>query len=43
MTEWVDVSTLLGKSFELPVLGTLEVADGKINAKPLEFTTLEHL
>ena len=32
MTERVDVFTLPGKSFELPVMGTFEVKDGKINA-----------
>ena len=32
MTERVDVFTLPGKSFELPVMGTFEVTDGKINA-----------
>ena len=32
MTERVDVFTLPDKSFELPVMGTFEVADGKINA-----------
>jgi limonene-1,2-epoxide hydrolase len=32
MTERVDVFTLPGKSFELPVMGTFEVRDGKINA-----------
>jgi limonene-1,2-epoxide hydrolase len=32
MTERVDVFTLPGKSFELPVMGTFEVSDGKINA-----------
>ncbi|MEZ0115716.1 limonene-1,2-epoxide hydrolase [Catenulispora sp. EB89] len=32
MTERVDVFTLPGKSFELPVMGTFEVTDGKIDA-----------
>jgi limonene-1,2-epoxide hydrolase len=32
MTERVDVFTLPHKSFELPVMGTFEVSDGKINA-----------
>ena len=32
MTERVDVFSLPGKSFELPVMGTFEVIDGKINA-----------
>jgi limonene-1,2-epoxide hydrolase len=32
MTERVDVFKLLNKSFELPVMGTFEVSDGKINA-----------
>ena len=32
MTERVDVFTLPGKSFELPVMGTFEVSGGKINA-----------
>jgi len=32
MTERVDVFTLPNKSFELPVMGTFEVRDGKINA-----------
>ena len=32
MTERVDVFTLPDKSFELPVMGTFEVSDGKINA-----------
>ena len=32
MTERVDVFTLAGKSFELPVMGTFEVKDGKISA-----------
>jgi limonene-1,2-epoxide hydrolase len=32
MTERVDVFTLPGKSFELPVMGTFEVSDGKITA-----------
>jgi limonene-1,2-epoxide hydrolase len=32
MTERVDVFKLPGKSFELPVMGTFEVRDGKINA-----------
>jgi limonene-1,2-epoxide hydrolase len=32
MTERVDVFTLPGKSFELPVMGTFEVTGGKINA-----------
>ena len=32
MTERVDVFTLPGKSFELPVMGTFEVKDGKIQA-----------
>jgi limonene-1,2-epoxide hydrolase len=32
MTERVDVFRLSGRSFELPVMGTFEVGDGKINA-----------
>ncbi|MFF2426883.1 limonene-1,2-epoxide hydrolase family protein [Streptomyces mirabilis] len=32
MTERVDVFKLPDKSFELPVMGTFEVTDGKINA-----------
>ena len=32
MTERVDVFKLPGKSFELQVMGTFEVSDGKINA-----------
>jgi len=32
MTERVDVFKLPHKSFELPVMGTFEVNDGKINA-----------
>ena len=32
MTERVDVFRLPDKSFELPVMGTFEVIDGKINA-----------
>jgi limonene-1,2-epoxide hydrolase len=32
MTERVDVFKLADKSFELPVMGTFEVSDGKINA-----------
>jgi len=32
MTERVDVFSLLDKSFELPVMGTFEVSDGKIKA-----------
>ena len=32
MTERVDVFKLPGKSFELPVMGTFEVTDGKISA-----------
>ncbi|RAG87225.1 limonene-1,2-epoxide hydrolase [Streptacidiphilus pinicola] len=32
MTERVDVFRLADKSFELPVMGTFEVTDGKINA-----------
>src|SRR5438105_2976413 len=32
MTERVDVFTLPDKSFELPVMGTFEVRDGKIKA-----------
>jgi len=32
MIERVDLFTLPGKSFELPVMGTFEVRDGKINA-----------
>ena len=32
MTERVDVFTLTDKSFELPVMGTFEVGDGKIKA-----------
>ncbi len=32
MTERVDVFRLPGKSFELQVMGTFEVRDGKINA-----------
>jgi len=32
MTERVDVFKLPNKSFELPVMGTFEVSDGKIKA-----------
>jgi limonene-1,2-epoxide hydrolase len=32
MTERVDAFKLPDKSFELPVMGTFEVSDGKINA-----------
>jgi limonene-1,2-epoxide hydrolase len=32
MTERVDVFTMAGKSFELPVMGTFEISDGKISA-----------
>jgi limonene-1,2-epoxide hydrolase len=32
MTERVDAFKLPDKSFELPVMGTFEVNDGKINA-----------
>jgi limonene-1,2-epoxide hydrolase len=32
MTERVDVFQLPAKSFELPVMGTFELSDGKINA-----------
>jgi limonene-1,2-epoxide hydrolase len=32
MTERVDVFTLAGKSFELPVMGTFEIKNGKISA-----------
>ena len=32
MTERVDVFKVSDKSFELPVMGTFEVRDGKINA-----------
>jgi len=32
MTERVDVFTLPGKTFELPVMGTFEVSGGKISA-----------
>ena len=32
MTERVDVFTLPGKSFELPVMGTFEVTEGRISA-----------
>ena len=32
MTERVDRFTMPNKSFELPVMGTFEVRDGKINA-----------
>ena len=32
MTERVDVFKLPGKSFELPVMGTFEVSNGKIKA-----------
>jgi len=32
MTERVDVFKLPDKSFELPVMGTFELSDGKINA-----------
>jgi limonene-1,2-epoxide hydrolase len=32
MTERVDVFKLADKSFELPVMGTFEVSDGKIDA-----------
>ena len=34
MTERVDVFTLPGRSFELPVMGTFEISDGKIKAWP---------
>jgi len=32
LTERVDVFKLPGKSFELPVMGTFEIEDGKISA-----------
>jgi limonene-1,2-epoxide hydrolase len=32
MTERVDVFMLPGRSFELPVMGTFEISDGKIKA-----------
>jgi len=32
MTERVDVFKLPAKSFELPVMGTFEVSEGKISA-----------
>jgi limonene-1,2-epoxide hydrolase len=32
MTERVDVFTLPGRSFELPVMGTFEISDGKIKS-----------
>jgi limonene-1,2-epoxide hydrolase len=32
MTERVDVFKLLNKSFDLPVMGTFELSDGKISA-----------
>ncbi len=32
LTERVDVFTLSGKTFELPVMGTFEIRDGKIHA-----------
>jgi limonene-1,2-epoxide hydrolase len=32
LTERVDVFTLAGRSFELPVMGTFEISDGKISA-----------
>ena len=32
MTERVDVFTLPDRSFELPVMGTFEISDGKIRA-----------
>ena len=32
MTERVDVFKVADRTFELPVMGTFEVADGKINA-----------
>lgn len=32
MTERVDVFTLAGRTFELPVMGTFEVTDGRISA-----------
>jgi limonene-1,2-epoxide hydrolase len=32
MTERVDVFKLADRSFELPVMGTFEISDGKINA-----------
>jgi limonene-1,2-epoxide hydrolase len=32
MTERVDIFTLSGRTFELPVMGTFEISDGKINA-----------
>ena len=34
MTERVDVFILSDRSFELPVMGTFEVTDGRINAGP---------
>ena len=39
MTERVDVFTLPGKSFELPVMGTFEVSAGKINGHPRRATS----
>ena len=44
LTERVDVFTLPGKSFELPVMGTFEVSGGKISAwrdyfDPNQFTS----
>jgi limonene-1,2-epoxide hydrolase len=32
MTDRVDAVKLANKSFELPVMGTFKVSDGKINA-----------
>jgi limonene-1,2-epoxide hydrolase len=32
MTERVDVLTISGRSFELPVMGTFEIRGGKIGA-----------
>src|SRR4029077_3080951 len=44
MTERVDIFTLAGRTFDLQVMGTFEVDDGKINAwrdyyDPSQFTT----
>ena len=32
MTERIDVFAISGRSFELPVMGTFEISDGKIKA-----------
>ena len=41
MTERVDVFTLPDRSFELPVMGTFEVSDGKISAWRDYFNTAQ--